>query len=142
MDVAGAETLEADARHHPPANERASLHLELLMVDVECRGRLLHHHPLVAPGAEELRRPGVLVRPLVIPRLLPVEFDADHVGGVPLVERLLERSIDDVVRRGDHLRQGADVLGVVAEAAERGDVGHGGGSFLGVRGKKKVVLGS
>ena len=133
MDVAGAEPLQANPRHHPPANEGAPLDLELLVVDVERRGRLLHHHPLVAPATKELRRPGVLVRPLVIPRLLPVELDPDHVGGVPLVERLLERRVDDVVRRGDHLREGADVLGVVAEAAERGDVGHGGESFLGVR---------
>ena len=138
MDVAGAEPLQANSRHHPAAHKRSPLDLELLVVDVERRGRLLHHHPLVAPTAEELRRPGVFVCPLVIAGLLPIELDPNHVGGVPLVERLLERRVDDVVRRGDHLREGADVLGVVAKAAERGNVGHGGRSFLGGAGRGTI----
>ena len=76
-------------------------------------------HPLVleTPLAEA-------VVTTAVAGLFAVELQPDDVGGVPLVERFLERRIDDVVGWRDHLRQGADVLGVVAEAAKRRDGGH------------------
>ena len=124
MDVAGAESLQAHAGHHAAADVLLPLHLKLLVVDVEGRRRLLHHHPLLPPLLQELGSPGVFVGGLAVARLLPVELDPDHVGRVPLVELRLEGGVDDVVGGRDHLRQGADVLGVIAEAAERSDGGH------------------
>jgi len=131
VDVAGAEPLQANAGHDAAADVPRSLDLELLVVDVQGRGRLLHDDPFVSPLPQELRRPRVLVRPFVVAWLLPVEFQADHVGGMPLVELRLQGPVDDVVGGRDHLRQGADVLGVIAEAAERGDGGHAGPSGCG-----------
>ena len=133
MDVAGAKPLEPHPRHHAPADELPPLDLELLVVDVERRRRLLHHHPLLPPRLQILGGPGVFVALLVIARLLPVELQPDHVGRVLLVELRLQVRIDHVVGRRDHLRQRADVLGVVAEATERGDGGHGARCLEGVR---------
>ena len=50
----------------------------------------------------------------------------DPLSLPPVVSAWLKAKggIDHVIGRRDHLRQGADVLGVVAEAAKRGDRGH------------------
>ena len=134
MDVAGAESLQADAGHDAAADVPRALDLELLMVDVKDGRRLLHDHPLLAPVAQEAGGPGVLVAPLVVPRLLAVELQADDVGGVLFVEPGLQGGVDDVVGGRDDLGQGADVRGVVAEAAKGRDGGHGEASFRRVSG--------
>jgi hypothetical protein len=124
MDIAGAKPLHPHPRHEPAADMLLPLHLEFLVVDIQGRGRLLHDHPFIPPLLQELCGPGVLIGLVIVARLLAVELQPHHIGRVLFVELRLQGGVDHVIRWGDHLREVADVLGVVAEAAERGDRGH------------------
>ncbi len=127
MDVAGAESLQPHPGHHPAADKRLPLELKCLVVDVERRRGLLHEHALSLPLLEKPGGPGVPVQAVVVTGLLAVELQPHHVRRVTIVERGLQGVIDHVVGRRDHLRERADMLGVVAESTERGDGGHGSG---------------
>ena len=76
------------------------------------------------PFAEEAGGAGVAVLAFVVARLFLVEDEADDVVGAAVVEGLLQRGVDDVVGRRDHVAEGADAAQVVAVGAEGPDLGH------------------
>ena len=126
VDVALAEPLQPAAAHEPAARVLAAGVAEDLVIDVDGRLRLLGQHAFLPPVLEEARGARVAVVLVVVARLLAVELQADEVGRVLLVELVLKLGVDHVIRRADDVRQRADVLEVVANAAEGLDVGHGG----------------
>ena len=72
---------------------------EHLVVDVDRRVALGEQHALAEPVAQEPRGPRVAVVVLVVARLVLVEDQPDDVRRMLLVELVLQRGIDDVVRR-------------------------------------------
>ena len=103
---------------------RLALDLEVLVVDVERLGGIADQHVVGLPVAQEGGGAGVAVLAVAVAGLLLVEDEADDVVGAAVVEGLLQRGVDDVVGRGDHVAEGADAAQVVAVSAERADVGH------------------
>ena len=117
-DVPFAEALHAHPAHEAAANECLPGVLELLVIDVERRIGLELQHPFAPPVLEEPRRARVPVVVLVVAWLVAIELQADHVGGVTLVQFILQGRINHVVGRRDHIAKRADLGEVIANAAK------------------------
>ena len=73
IDAAGAERLQADAGQEAAARVAAALDLEVLVVDVQRPGGVLHQNVVALPVAQEAGGAGVAVLGLVVARLFLVE---------------------------------------------------------------------
>ena len=113
-----AEPLQPAAAHESAPHTFAPLAGEMLVIDIERRHGIGGEQALVLPVAKEARRSGVSVVLLVVAGLFAVQDQPHDVGGVALVERVLEGRIDHVVRRGRDVAQRAHVPQVVADAAK------------------------
>ncbi len=100
------------------------LDLEGLVVDVERGVVVLAEDPLAVPIPEESSRAAVPVLGGVVTRLFAVQLEPDDVVRARLVELLLQRRVDHVVRRGDHVGHRADSCDVVTNTPERLNLGH------------------
>jgi hypothetical protein len=79
---------------------------------------------LFDPVLQRRCRAAVPVVIRIVARLIDAEFEPDDVLGVSLVQRLLACRIDDVVRRGDDIADGADGGRVVECALKRNNLCH------------------
>ena len=124
IDLALAEALQPAACHEAAPGDGLAVEREHLVIDVDgCLG-LAEQHTLVAPIAQKLGRAAVAIAVLVVAGLFAIEDQSHYVGGVLLVELLLQRRADHVVRRRHHVAQRADMAQVVTKSAEGLDVRH------------------
>src|SRR5256885_2305009 len=123
-DIAIAESLQAHAAHEAAARILGTAFVEHLMVDVKGRLSFAKEHAVAQPGTHQPGCPRITVVMLVITRLVFVEDQAHDVGRVPVVQPLLKRGVDHIIRRRDDIAQRADVPEVVADASECLDGGH------------------
>ena len=73
IDAAGAERFQADAGQEAAARVAAALDLEVLVVDVQAAGGVLHENVVALPVAQEAGGAGVAVLGLGVGRLFLVE---------------------------------------------------------------------
>ncbi len=125
VDLALAKAFQPHAGHESAASERLATAGKRLVVDVQSRLRLGEQHPFAKPVPEELGGAGVAVVGFAVARLVAIEDQPHDVGRVLLVEIVLQGGPDDVVRRGDHIRERAHVAQVVADSAKGLDFWHG-----------------
>ncbi len=124
VDAAGPKRLQPDAGQEAAPRVAAALDLVFLGANVERLGGIADEDVVGDPVAEEAGGAAVAVAAVVIARLFLVEDEADDVMGAALVEGLLQRGVDHVVGRGDHVAEGADAAQIVAVGPEGPDLGH------------------
>src|SRR5262245_18454414 len=112
INLALAEPLQSNSCQETPARMALAFDLELLMIDVQASSGVLFENAVLLPIAQMARGTGIAVGRFRIARFFLVENEANDVMRAALVERLLERGIDDVVRRRDHVAKGADAAQV------------------------------
>ena len=76
-----------------------SFPLEDLMIGVQRIFVLLDEHSLVDPAFQKIGRAAVLLVRPGVPGFVPVQFEANDVAGMLLVQLFLEFAVDHVVRR-------------------------------------------
>ena len=123
-DLPLAERLQPDPGEEPAAGVASPLDLEGLLVDVEGGWSSSRRMPSRRQSLQESRGPGVAVWARCVAGFLAVQLQADDVVRAGVVEPVLERRLDHVVGRRDHVGEGADPGHVVADPAEGMDLGH------------------
>ena len=113
------ERLQPHRREEPAAGVALAGPAELLLVDVAGVARLGAEDPLRRPGREQPGR-AAIARVVFSAR----ELEPDHVVGIARLQRPPLTVADDVVGRGEHVRQVGRAGGVVAESAKRSDLSH------------------
>ena len=124
VDLALADRLEANPRQESLARVLFAVDFEGLVVDIERRVVVLAENPLAQPVLEEPGGPRVAVDRAAVARLIAVELQADDVVRAGLVEPVLQGRVDHVVRRRNHVGQGADACDVVTDTAKGMHVRH------------------
>src|SRR5208283_3864220 len=118
------ERLQANSRQEATAGDAQALDLELLVVDVQAAGGVVQENAVLLPVAQAAGGARVAVIAVGVGSRFLVQDQADNVVRAAVVELLLQRGIDDVVRRRHHVGEGSDPSQVVAVSAESTDVRH------------------
>src|SRR5436190_684461 len=117
-DIAFAESLQADAAHEAAARVLGTAFVEHLVIDVKRWSGFAEKHAVAQPQTHQPGCPRVAIVVLIIAWLIFVEDQSYDVRGVHVVELLLKRGVDHIIRRRDDIAQRADMAEVVADAAE------------------------
>jgi len=122
--LALSERFEPHASEEPTPRIRLPFDRVLLLVHVQPASGILVDHARGDPLAKRVRGAGVPVVRLVIARLVAREFEPDRVVWAGVVELLLERGVDHIVRRRDHIGERAHAPEVVPKPAKPPNISH------------------
>ena len=124
INASFAELFQPNAGHESFAREAPALDLEFLMIHVQRPGRVLGEDALLLPIAQKLSGPRIAVVGRGVAGQFLVENQAHDVVGTAVVQSLLQRRIDDIIRRRDDVAELADPAKIVAMGAKGFDFSH------------------
>jgi hypothetical protein len=101
------------------------------VVDINGLLPLREQDALALPVAHRLGRAGVAVVGVVVAILILAQNDPYTVGGVQIIELLLQLTVDHVVRWSNHIAERTNLSEVVTDTRKGTDVGHGGEGRVG-----------
>ena len=122
-DIPLPKLLQLAPSHESATGVSLTCECEGLMVDIDGGVRFFKENALLLPRIQELRCARV-TRILFVPGFISIQNESNDVCGMFFIEVILHLSIDDIVRRCNHICERSHMTEIITNTSECLDVGH------------------